>query len=494
MRVFSRIALALLAVALLTQPAFSQQTQATCPLSLVASNAPASGFAQSPHGVFRSGNLVYVLRGQFLTTYTVTDLGDMQIAREDFITSLAGRNAIGGTAFGNGFLYVSSEGGLEIFDIHNVKVGGTPPVSSSRLAGMNYRRLAVSGNTLAALYPATDVACTPSIICPTFVDIYNVTNVNAPVRVATLSSSSGIIGGFNDVTFNYGNLVVTGTGGTAVYDVSNPGLPRLIGSVATPGTFLVSNSANLFAVGNDTEIVTYTVTNPFSVIRAITLHSLATLQVGRANRIMYHPQAFIDDAGNRLITLVDELDATRLQPARTIAFDVFDYAVPMIEGRDPRFYEQVSYIQGDEVKFNPVAVGSLVYVVGETTGLQTYGACGTMTGRIEVDNAAALPCGGSEIHGWVTGAQKINTVELFLDNNSLGFATIGNIPRLDVASTTPVFTWRIGALLDTTARGNHVLRAVGTDANNTRRQFTSLNVFFPGPGQNCFNRRRSTSH
>ncbi|HSP32768.1 MAG TPA: hypothetical protein VLU46_00455, partial [Thermoanaerobaculia bacterium] len=200
-----------------------------------------------------------------------------------------------------------------------------------------------------------------------------------------------------------------------------------------------------------------------------------------------------DDTNGRLITMIDELDPERLQPARTIAFDVFDYTVPMIEGRDPRTYETVSYINGDEVKWNPVAVGPFVYVVGETTGLQTYGACGQMAGRIELENVAGLPCGGAEIHGWVTGTQKITGVELFLDNTSLGLATISGPPRIDVPSKTPVLTWRIGVLLDPTAAGVHTLRAVGTDANNNRRQFAGTNVLFPGPGSNCANRRRSTA-
>ena len=67
--------------------------------------------------------------------------------------------------------------------------------------------------------------------------------------------------------------------------------------------------------------------------------------------------------------MVDEMDPQTLQPARTFAFDVFDYDVPMFEGKDPREYEQVSYTQGDEVKFNPLAVGPFVYVIGEVSGL-----------------------------------------------------------------------------------------------------------------------------
>ena len=491
MRVISRIALSFLAAAVLAQPAFSQpRQQANCPLTLVATNAPASSFALSPHGVFRSGNQVFVLRGQTLTTYTVTDLGDMQIAREDFISALAGRNSIGGTAFSNGFLYVASEAGLEVF---NVGTGVAPPTFVSRVAGVNYRRLVVSGNVLAALFPGTDVQCNPSSFsCATYVDLYNISNASSPVRVATIVGNTSAISGFNDIAFSFGNLIITGPGGTQAYSVSNPSAPAQIGTNGTPGTFLVSNGTGLLGIGTDNAIVTFLLGSPFNGFTPLTYHSTATLQVGRANPIVFHPQAFIDETNGRLITIIDELDPSRLQPARSIAFDVFDYTVPMIEGRDPRVYESVSYLQGDEVKYNPVAVGPLVYVVGEVSGLQTYGACGQMAGRIETTNVAALPCGGAEIHGWVTGAQKINSVEVFLDGGSLGTTTITGPARIDIPSTTPVFTWRISTLLDATARGVHTLRVVGTDANNNKRQFASQQVFFPGPGQNCFNRRRTT--
>ncbi len=501
MRVFSRIALTLLAAAVLVQPLVAQQHQANCPLTLVATNPPASSIALSPHGVFRSGNQVFVLRGQTLTTYTVTDLGDMQIAREDLILGLAGRNAIGGVAFSSstGQLFVSSEAGLEVFNLANVRVGGTAPAFVTRINGLNYRRLALSGNILAALFPSTDVLCAPgSLTCPTFVDLFNVANPAAPIKVGTITSTSGVIGSFNDVAFSFGSLIVTGTTGTAAYNISNPASPANIGTTPTPGTFLVSNGTSLLGVGNENAIVTFGLANPFIGFAPLTYHSTATLQVGRANRIVFHPQAFIDETNGRLITIIDEIDPHRLQPARSIAFDVFEYAIPMFEGRDPRVYESVSYLQGDEVKYNPVAVGPFVYVVGETTGLQTYGACGQMAGRIETGNVSALPCGGAEIHGWVTGAQRINTVEVFLDNTttrtstSLGLAALGGPPRIDVPAKTPVFTWRLSTLLDTTARGNYVLRAVGTDANNNRRQFASQPLFFPGPGQNCFNRRRTT--
>jgi hypothetical protein len=54
-----------------------------------------------------------------------------------------------------------------------------------------------------------------------------------------------------------------------------------------------------------------------------------------------------------------------------------------------------------------------------------------------------------------------------------------------------VTPWRVGVDLNQTARGDHVLRAVGTDASGNRRQFASERVFFPGPGLNCVARRRA---
>src|SRR5207247_1410678 len=77
MRVFSRVALTLLAAVLLVTPCVqASHLEADCPLRLVATDTPATAFFQSPHGAFRFGNLVFVLRGQVLTTFGVTDLGD----------------------------------------------------------------------------------------------------------------------------------------------------------------------------------------------------------------------------------------------------------------------------------------------------------------------------------------------------------------------------------------------------------------------------------
>jgi hypothetical protein len=497
MRVLSRLALVVLAVAVLSAPtAVADQYQATCPLTLVSTNAGPTAFYQSPHGVFRYGSQVFALRGQTLTTYTVTDLGDMQIAREDFIGALAARETKGGVAFNAGFLYVSSEAGLEIYDLRNVRAGGTAPILVSRTPGLRYHRLAISGNTLAALYPATDLPCsayypaTPSS-CFNQIDLYNVTNPLAPFRVSSLSTFLNPLGGYNDIAFNFGVLVAAANGSTVAWNVSNPATPTLLGSTAVPGTFLVSNGSNLLGVGNDSVIITYSVSTTGNFFTPLTYHSTANLQVERANPIIFHPQAAFDEANGRLITMIDELDYQTLQPARTIAFDVFDYATAMLEGRDPRQYEQVSYTQGDEVKWNPLSVGSLVYVVGETTGTQTYGACGLMTGKIEFDSVAGTVCGGAEIHGWVTGTLKITNVELLLDGGSLGSASLSGPPRIDIPSTTPVSTWRVAVNLDAITRGEHVLRAVGTDAAGNRRQFSSQRIFFPGPGLNCVARRRA---
>ena len=308
-----------------------------------------------------------------------------------------------------------------------------------------------------------------------------------------MSFDSGVV--FNDVTFNYGFLVATGVGGTVGYDIAAPATPVRLGFDTTQGIFLASNGANLLAIGNDSAILTETIqvaTPGSSFFTPFELHTLATLRVDRTNPIAFHHQAWIDDAAGRLITMVDEVDPHTLQPARTFAFDTFDYAVPMYEGKDPRLYEQVSYTLIDEVKYNPVAVGPYVYVIGERSGLQSYGVCGQMDGRIEWESPQTLPCGGAEIHGWVTGATKIANVELFLDGGSLGAATLTGPPRTDVPSTTPVTPWRINVNLDATSKGEHVLRAVRTDILGNRRQFSSVRVVFGGPGQNCFVRRRAS--
>ena len=492
MRVLSRVAV-VLSLLVFSLPLFAQRLTGDCPLTLVG-QTPGSAdtdFSQSPHGVFRSGNLVYVLRGQNLTTYTVTDLGDLQIAREDFLGSLAGRETVGGTTFANGLLYISSEAGLEIFDLRNVRAGGSAPSLLSRLPGVRYRRLAISGTTLAALYPATDLPCYPRgfATCFNTIDLYNVSDPTRPaVRVGTIDGRAFL--GFNDIAFNRGFLFAATEAGVAAFNVNNPAAPQNIISQSGRSTFLVSNGTNLLGVGNDGSITIFTVAAT-GAINTFAILNRANETIDRANPVIFHPQAWFDEPNGRVITMLDELDPQTLRPARTIAFDVFDLTAPMYEGAFQRGYETISFVSPDEVKHNPVAVGPNIYVVGEVSGLQAYGACGQVTGRIEYDTLNALNCGGAELHGWVTGPQRIANVEIFLDNASLGRATLGGPPRTDISSRTTVQAWRISVNLDNTARGERTLRAVGEDAFGNRRQFAIQRVFFPGPGQNCSNRRRA---
>ncbi|HEX8155230.1 MAG TPA: hypothetical protein VF698_19005, partial [Thermoanaerobaculia bacterium] len=135
----SRFALVLALLVLGTFPTLADHLEANCPLTLVGqSNPPATSFELSPTGVFRNGNVVHVLRGQVLTTYNVTDLGDLSVAREDFIGSLGARETNAGVAFSNNHLFISSGAGLEIYNLTNVRggAGGTAPVFVSRTPGL----------------------------------------------------------------------------------------------------------------------------------------------------------------------------------------------------------------------------------------------------------------------------------------------------------------------------------------------------------------------
>ena len=501
MRVFSRFALVVAAL-LLAVPLVAQY-QANCPLTLVATNPSATNFATSPHGVFRyttaTSDQVFVLRGQTLTTYTVTATGDLQVAREDLIGSMGARETNGGVAFNNGFLYVSSEAGLEIFDLRNVRPGGSSPQFQSRSLGLHYRRLAATGNVVAALYPGTDIPCTPGLPnCFNAVDIYNVADPKNPIRTASIVSNASIVAFnnlWNDIAFNNGFLMAAGSVRTASYSITPAGNATLAWLTNTPGTFLVSNGTNLLGVGNDGAVTIFQI-DTLGSFHPYLYESLdPAFQIDRANPVVYHWQGSFDEAGSRLIMEVDERDPITTNPARTIGFDVFDFSVPQFPISDPRIWESSSYTSGDEGKWNPLAVGPYVYTIGEVTGLQSWGACGLMTGKIELDNVTELFCGGTEIHGWVTGAQKVASVEVFLDSGSLGPATISTLPRIDVDSRTPVFTWRATVNLDNTAKGDHVMRIVATDVLGNRRQVASQRMFFPGPPSNCTIRRsRAASH
>jgi LVIVD repeat len=495
MRVWSRF-IVVVALLLAAATGYSDHTQGECPLSLVDTVPAVSDFHLSPHGVFRSGNLVYVLRGNILTTYTTNDTGNLSIAREDYL-DIAARETEGGTAFANGFLYVSSEAGLEIFDLTNTRAGGSAPVRRSITPGRHYRRLAVNGNRLAGLFPATDFPCYPqgsfvNPLCVNQIELLDISNPLAPGVVGLIRSNAfSQFRGINDIAFNNGLLMVLSEEGLTAVDISNPAAPTRPGFVPFPGKWLVSNGADVIGVGTDSTINLFVARsmNPyFTRTNLLTLPQYLTID--RSNAIRFSRNAWWDEGNGRLVTMIEEVDPMTLDAARTIAFDVFDVTIPLFEGSAERIYEDVTMLEDDEVKHNPVVVGPFVYVIGEATGLQSYGSCGQITGKIELDSPRHLVCGGATIHGWVTGINKINAVELFLNNTPLGPAKLGGVLRTNVSSKTPVLPWTIKVDLDQTARGEYTLRAIGTDALNRRRQFYSQRLFFEGPGQNCVNIRR----
>jgi hypothetical protein len=492
MRVWSRIALVV--VSLFSTAALMG---ASCPLSLAGSTPPATSFELSPHGVFRFNNLVYALRGQVLATYVVNDVGNLQIAREDFIGSLAGRNTRGGVAFSDGFLYISSEAGLEIYDLRNVRTGGSAPVLVHRAAGFNYHRLAVSGNRLAGLMPVGDLPCYPhpadAGACRNTIEIVDISTLTNPTRLGAINSFPiSRYRGMNDVAFVGNTLIAVTEESLLGFNITNAAFPTEIADVDRPGHRLITNGTNFLAVGNDTYYDIYTVrTGMNPLFERVSLLSIPSyLTIDRANAIRFSEDAFYDEANARFVTMIDEVDPMTLDAARTIAFDVFDFRVPHYEGSAERVYEDVTFTTDDEVKHNPLSAGNNVYVIGERTGLQTWGSCGIASGRIELDSPRHLTCNGAELRGWVTGPQKIVNVELFLNNTALGAATLGGPLRFDVSSPTPVSMWRVGVNLDQTPAGEYTLRAIATDALGVRRQFAARPIHFGGPGSNCTTPRR----
>lgn len=492
MRVNFRIfLLVVLTLGILTPTAFADHFIADCPLSLIGSNpAGATPFFRSPRGAFKNGSVVYLLRGGRLTTLGVTDLGDIQIGRDDPLDTLNGRENEGGVAYSNGFLFTSTEAGLEIFDLRNTRggVGGAAPTLVSRTPGLHYRQLAVSGNLLAGIYPAYDLPCATigTADCRNNIDLYSIANMAAPTLLSRIPSAL-TLRGFNDIEFANGFLYATGFGGTFGYSLTDPTRPVLVTSLPnSPGTFLVGGGGNaLVGVGQEGQIAVYT-TNSGGNLSLFSVFTLPAI-VDRANPLMFHREAWFD--GARLIAMVDEKNPLTGDSARTIAFDVFDFTVPLFEGSSDRIYENVSYTLTDEIKYSPVASGPYVYVVGETSGAEVWGVCGQIAGQIQFDGISSLACGGAELRGMVTGQQKITSVEVFLDALPLGTATVGPDRRI-TGSPTPVANWRLSVNLDQVAAGSHTLRAVATDANGNRRQFASQVVNFPGPGGNCSTRRR----
>jgi hypothetical protein len=484
MRLIFRVFLLSLLVVGIASTVQAEHYTADCPLSLVGSTPAISSFTSSPHGAFRNGSVVYLLRGQTLTTFATTSLGDLEVAREDFVDELSNRDDEGGTLYHNGYLFVSGDIGLEVFNLANVQAGGSAPSLLARIPGLHYTELAASGNLLAATYSAYAQPCTPTT-CHNWVDIYNIADPANPVRTARILSGN-TFRRFNDVAFANGFLYTTGEGGTFGFTVTNPAAPVLFAASGVQGEFFATNGHNLLAIGQEAHIGLFTI-NANGSLNYITVFTLPSI-MNRANGLRFHRDAWINDT--RMITMIDEKDPFRLgESARTIAFDVFDFTVPFYEGFDDRIYENVTFTSTNERLFDPILVGPYVYVVGEMSGTQKWGACGQMAGAIELDSVRGLSCGGAEIHGWVTGAAKIVNVEVFLDGQFLGNATIGN-PRTDIVTSNEVLTWGIPVNLDAIPRSTRALRAVATDVNGNRYQFAANDVYFPGPGQNCTNRRR----
>jgi hypothetical protein len=494
MRVWSRIAPVVLALLLVPSAQANHET-ADCPLSLADSTPAGTSFHLSPHGVFRSNGRVYALRGQVLTTYATTEVGNLSIEREDFVGSMAARETEGAVVFSNGRLFISSEAGLEIYDLRNVRAGGNAPILVHRAAGFHYRRMVISGNRLAGLFPATDMSCHPDggSFCTTHIDLVDITTLTNPTILSRIESYPFIDRrAWNDIAFNQGYLIAVGEESLLAFDITNPTAPReMFSDDDMRGRFLISDGNNFLGVGDDDAIWVYDIRAGvfpfFNRQRLITIPQYLTID--RANDIRFNRHGFWDASGARLTTLIEEVSPMNLKPARTIAFAVYDFTVRQDEGSASRVFENVTLVNDDEVKHNPVAVGNYVYVVGERTGIQTWGSCGVAAGKIELDSPTHLTCGGAQIHGWVTGQQKIVNVELFLDNQVLGAATLGPI-RTDVSSPTPVSMWRVNVNLDNTARGEYQLRAIATDALGVRRQFAERRIFFEGPGRNCTIPRR----
>lgn len=496
--IYRLVLLTLLAVSGSGSLLFADHLVADCPLTFVGASAAASDFGLGPHGVFQNGSVVYVLRGNTLTTFNITDVGDVQLARPEDPIPTMGTEVLGGSAFNNGFLFVSTETGLEVYDLRTTRggAGGTGPIFVTRVPNVHYRRLTATGNLLAAMFPISDIPCSPAFTagCGNVIDIYSVSNPAAPVRVGLIDTRNTIFRGFDDIQFANGFLYATGETGTFAFSLANPASPALVASTPLGGKFLAHNGSNFLAVGHDS-MIAVTSLGPGAIITPVVGLNLPSI-MDRQNRLRFHPDAFFD--GARVITMIDEVDPLDQsipgyfgKSARTIAFDVFDLTVPLFEGFDDRIYENVTYTWPDEVKHDAFVVGPYVYTIGEISGVQKWGACGQLAGQIEFENIQALSCGGTELRGWVTGASRVTAVEVYLDNTLIGNATLGR-PRPDIQAPNGAVAWRVSVNMDQTTAGLHHLRAIGTDLQGNRRQFASVPVQFPGAPFNCVGRRRIT--
>src|SRR6185436_1683368 len=119
--------------------------------------------------------------------------------------------------------------GLEIYDLRNVRAGGNAPILVSRTANLHYRRLAINGNTLAGVYPINDYPCAPrfnSSFCTNTIDIWNITNLTLPNRIAQIKTvGNNIFPAYYDIVWSGGFLVAASPDGVVRYNMSNPAAP-----------------------------------------------------------------------------------------------------------------------------------------------------------------------------------------------------------------------------------------------------------------------------
>jgi len=215
-------------------------------------------------------------------------------------------------------------------------------------------------------------------------------------------------------------------------------------------------------------------------------------RVGRGNPIVFHPQVAFDEIlGVRMIALIDELDPLHRMPARTIALDVFDLSVPPSSGSDRHAFETVTRTYPDEVKSDPLVTSRFVHVIGSQDGVETWGGCDDVIGRIDTDDFPQLTCGDIEIHGTVTSGVTISVVDLILDDRYLGTATLGASSRRADLPGAVVRNWSLRTNFGIVQPGNHRLTAIATDVHNKEHRFASQTVFLAGT--KCSQRRRAGS-
>ena len=158
---------------------------------------------------------MYVVHGGTLTTFNVTDVGEIRLSRPEDPLPLMGRENDGGITYSNGRLYVSTERGLEVYDLTGAVNGGVGPVFVTRIPGLHYRRLTASGDLLAGLFPMNDIPCSPMVQgnCRNAIDIIFIGDPANPFRVGQVTSINNFFA-FEDIAFANGFLYATGDRGT----------------------------------------------------------------------------------------------------------------------------------------------------------------------------------------------------------------------------------------------------------------------------------------